>query len=149
VPGVDIVEATFPATTFATIRKTVKFTEMDSFYSQSYEALGKAAGTAIKGNAHSIIYSWDETNGQGDMAAAFPVNAAVAGTTMVNIPESKGYMVKYTGPYSDFYAVHGQIAKYAAENGLTDPLVIEEYVAMPPQVTDTNKFVTHIYYLKK
>lgn len=148
-PIVDIVEATFPATTFATIRKTVKFTEMDSFYSQSYEALGKAAGASIKGNAHSITYAWDEANGQGDMAAAFPVSAAVAGTTMVNIPESKGYMVKYTGPYSGFYAVHGQIAKYAAENGLTDPLVVEEYIAMPPQVTDSNKFVTHIYYLKK
>jgi len=145
----NVEEATFPATSFATIRKTIKITEMDSFFSQSYTALGQAAGSSIKGNAHAIAYKWDETNGQADMAAAFPVSGPVAGMTMVNVPESKGYVIKLTGPYSRIYAAHEVIGKHAAENGITDPMVIEEYVAMPPQVTDSNKFVTHIYYLKK
>lgn len=148
-PNFDIQEATFPATSFATIRKMIKFNEMDSFFSQSYGALGAAAGNSIKGRAHSIIYKWDEVNGQADVAAAFPVSGPVAGMKMESVLESKGYMLKYTGPYSGSYNAHMALSKHAAENGLTDPLVIEEYVAMRPEVTDSNKFVTNIYYLIK
>lgn len=148
-PSYDITEATFPATTFATIRKVVKFSEMDSFFSQSYQALGAAAGSLIKGNSHTIAYKWDQENGEADLAAAFPVSGPVKGMAMVDIPESKGYMLKMVGPYSGFMDAHMAIGKHAGENGITDPLVIEEYVVTPQQEKDSTKYVSHIYYLKK
>lgn len=148
-PKFDIQEATFPATTFATIRKVIKFSEMESFYPQSYQALGAAAGTTITGNAFSITYKWDEANGEADAAAAFPVSGPVKGMTMVTIPESKAFLLKYTGPYSGLMAAHMAISQHAMSNGMPQPMAVEEYIAMPPQVTDSNKFVTHIYYIQQ
>lgn len=150
-PAYVIEEYTFPATTFATIRKTVKFNEMDSFFGPSYQAIAAAAGSQIKGNSHTITYKWDEANGEADVAAAFPVSGPVKGMAMVDVPESKGYKLVLTGGYSmnNFMNAHMAIGKHAAENGLTEPLAIEEYIVTPEQEPDSNKWVTHIYYLHK
>lgn len=150
-PAYVIEEYTFPATTFATIRKTVKFSEMDSFFGPSYQAIAAAAGGQIRGNSHTITYKWDEANGEADVAAAFPVSGPVKGMAIVDVPESKGYKLVLTGGYSmdNFMKAHMAIGKHAAEKGLTDPLPIEEYVVTPEQEPDSNKWVTHIYYLHK
>ncbi len=70
---------------------------------------------------------------------------------MVSIPESKGYKLVMTGAYSmdNFMNAHMAISKHAAENGLTEPLAIEEYIVTPEQEADSNKWVTNIYYLHK
>lgn len=147
--GYDIKEATFPATTFATLRKVVKFAEMDSFFAKSFAQLQASAATNIKGNAHVLAYKYDEAAGEMDIAVAFPVSAPVKGATMVSIPESKGYMVIVNGPYSGLMPAHMAMTEYAMANGMNEPMAIEEYVAMPPQVTDSTKFVTNIYYIKQ
>lgn len=148
-PSYDITEGTYPATTFATIRKTVKFEDMDGFFSPSYGAIGAAAGDKIIGNAAGIYYNWDEENGQADCAAAFPVSGAVNGMTMVDVPESKAYTLKYTGAYSGLYGAHMAINEHIQAKGISDVMVIEEYISMPPEQTDSNKYVTNIYYLYK
>lgn len=148
-PTYDIHETTFPTTKFATIRETVKFNEMDQFFGPAYEKLGKAAGDKITGNAYGIYYSWDEENGQSDCAAAFPVSGDVKGMTMQDIPESKAYMMKYTGPYSGLYGAHMAMNEHIQDKGVKDVLVLEEYITMPQQEPDTNKYVTNIYYLVK
>lgn len=146
-PAPAVTEATFPATTFATIRKTIAFAEMDSFFAKAYADLGAAAGSMITGNAHSITYKWDEANGQADVAAAFPVSGPVKGMAMVSIPETKGYMLKYVGPYSGLYGAHMTISQKLAEQKFPFGVAIEEYEKMAPDEPDTNKYVTNIYYL--
>lgn len=148
-PSYNVIDVTYPATKFATIRKMIPFAEMDAFFNESYGAIAAAAGDNIVGHSHNIVYKWDEENGRADIAAAFPVSADVKGMTMVNVPESKGYMVKMIGSYAmeNFVGAHTTIATYAAENGLAEPLVIEEYVVTPEDESDSNKYVTDIYYL--
>lgn len=150
-PAYVIEDYTFPATTFATIRKTIKMNEMDSFMHQSDRDIKAAAGSQIKGNKYIIAYTWDEAQGETDIAMAYPVNGPVKGLSMLDIPESKGYKLVLTGAYTmeNFQNAHGAIGKHAGENGLTDPLMMEEYITGPDQETDSNKWVTHIYYLHK
>jgi hypothetical protein len=150
-PAYVIEEYTFPATSFAIIRKTVKMNEMDSFFHQSYRTIETAAGSQIKGNKHTIAYTWDEAKGEADLAVGFPVNGPVKGVTMLDIPESKGYKLVMTGAYNmeSFKNAHTAIGKHAGANGLTDPLMMEEYVTGPEQEADTNKWVTHLYYIAK
>lgn len=150
-PGYDIQDITYPATTFATIRKTVPMSEMDAFYEEAYGKIFAAAGDKVTGPTHTIIYEWDETNGQADMAAAVPVSGAIASMTMVTIPEGEGHKLKMVGAYTmdNFTNAHMAIGKYAAEHGLTDPLVIEEYATGPEQEADSNQYITNIYYLNK
>lgn len=150
-PNYEIAEITYPATTFATVRKTVKIAEMNQFFGPAYAEVAAAAGSQIRGNSHSITYKWDETNGEGDIAAAFPVSGPVKGMAMVDIPETKGYKLVLVGPYTteNFMGAHMAMRKHAGENGLAEPLVIEEFVTGPEQEADSNKWVTHIYYLYK
>lgn len=151
-PGYDISEGTYPATTFAVLRKTVKMTEMESFFSNSYKELGEAAGEAINGNASAIYYSWDMENGESDCAAAFPVAAPVKGYATVNVPESKMYTLKMVGPYSQSYNAHMAMGKRMMEDGVEnaqDAMVIEEYVVGPGQEADSNKYITNINYILK
>lgn len=148
-PKFDIQSTTFAANSFATIRKTIAISDIDKFFGESAAELGNAAGSQATGPIHAIMYKWDEENNQADMAVALPVSGAVKGMTMVSIPASTGYVLKFKGAYSGMYSAHMAIGTHAAQNGITDPLVIEEYVAMAPQVTDSNQFVTNIYYLKK
>ncbi len=150
-PAYVIEEYTFPATSFAIIRKTVKMNEMDSFYHQSYRTIEAAAGSQINGNKHTIAYTWDEAKGEADLAVGFPVSGPVKGVTMLDIPESKGYKLVMTGAYNmeNFKNAHMAIGKHAGENGLTDPLMMEEYITGPEQEADTTKWVTHLYYIAK
>lgn len=150
-PAYVIEEYTFPATSFATIRKTIKMNEMDSFMHQSDREIKAAAGSQIKGNKHIIAYTWDEAKGETDIAMAYPVNGPVKGLSMLDIPESKGYKLVLIGAYTmeNFQNAHGAIGKHAGDNGLTDPLMMEEYIIGPEQEADSNKWVTNIYYLHK
>lgn len=148
-PAPVISEATFPATEFVAIRKEIGMDEMESFFGEAYQKLGSMAGDKITGTAYSITYKWDEENGKADVAAAFPVSGPVKGAEMISIPEKQGYMLTYTGPYSGLQNAHMALYQHADKNGLNDPLAIEEYVVMPPQETDTNKFVTKIYHLER
>jgi len=145
----NIQENTFPATSFATVRKVLKFEEMDGFFGPAYGQLGAAAGSTITGNAAAIYYKWDEEHGETDCAAAFPVSGPVKGMEMVDVPESKAYTLQYTGPYSGLYGAHMAINEYIQAKGVNDVMVIEEYISMPPEQTDSNKYVTNIHYLVK
>lgn len=148
-PGPVVMESTFSARKLATVRKTIPMSEMDAFFHEQMGALAEAAGDKINGNAHGIYYTWDEENGETDMAVGFAVSDDIAGKTMVDIPETKAVMVKHIGGYSSSYSAHMALGKYVMDNDLEYNMVIEEYVVGPGSEADTNKYVTNIYYLYK
>lgn len=145
----DIREQTFPATQYATVRKTIKWSEMKEFYGSAYGEIAAAAGDMIIGNAQSIYYTWDEENQQTDVAAAFPVSGPVKGMEMVDVPESNCYSIRYNGDYGQSMGMHMALGAKAAENGKEVAYVIEEYHKGPSQETDSNKYETSIYYILK
>ncbi|MCB0699706.1 MAG: SRPBCC family protein [Chitinophagales bacterium] len=143
----DIMEVTFPATTFATIRKTIPMSEMMSFYETSRNALMEAVGDMKAGNPMGIFYSWEEEKGQTDMAIALPVSGPVKGMEMEEVPECKAYTIKMNGGYGQSYNAHMQLYGRLAKENKEAKGTIEEYVVGPHNETDTSKFVTSIYYL--
>lgn len=145
----DINEVTFPATTVATIRKTIPMSEMMSFYETSRTALMEAAGDMKTGNPMGIYYSWEEDKGQTDMAVALPVSGPVKGMEMVDLPESKAYTIKMNGGYGQSYDAHMQLYGKMAKDQKEAAWTIEEYEAGPHNEADTSKYITNIYYLLK
>lgn len=147
----EIIETQFAAHNYAGIRKVVKWADMTKFFSDSYAAIGKAAGQRINGPASALYYKWDEPNQQADMMAAFPVsdNKPVEGATMAAIPATNAYMIKYVGGYTGSYNAHMALDKHMEANGKKMSLVIEEYIKGPNDEPDSNKYITNIYYLQQ
>lgn len=146
-----IQDVQFEEHTYATIRKTISWSEMHDFFGKSYDSLGKAAGPRISGAPVGIYYKWDTEKQQADVAAGFPVSGseAVKGAGMITVPASNAYMVAYKGAYSGSGKAHDALGKHVADAGKTQGPVIEEYVVSPAQEADSNKWVTNIYYLYK
>ncbi|HTN46925.1 MAG TPA: SRPBCC family protein [Flavipsychrobacter sp.] len=147
----DIKETRFAGGTYASIRKTVSFNDMDKFFSNSFESIGKAAGSRINGKGVGIYYNWDEAKGNADVAAAFSITGTepVAGAQITTIPASAAYLLVYKGGYAGSYAAHQALMKEIAAKGKKQELCVEEYVVNPGDTKDTNMYVTNIYYLVK
>lgn len=148
--GYSITDTQFPGGTYATLRQKTT-TDMDvlmKFFDESYQKLGKAAGSRITGPATCLGYGWDEKANQADLAAAFPVSGAdpVAGATMVTVPPSQAIMTVHTGGYGSMMNAHQALGE---KSGGEPALVVEEYVKGPGEEKDSTKWVTNIYYLKK
>lgn len=144
----------FPATQYAGIRKTINVSDMEAmtqFFTESYKALGAAAGKRISGPASGLYFTWDEKTMTSDMAAAFPVsgNEPVQGATMNKVEPAKGYKIVYTGGYSGSAKAHEAIGKHIAASGQTQTLTIEEYIKGPGEEKDSTQWVTNIIYLVK
>lgn len=152
VPGgstFNIEETQFAARTYAGIRKVINWADMMKFYSDTYEAMGKALGSRIAGPPSDIVYKWDETNQQADMHVGFPVadNKPVEGGTIVEVATSPAYKIVYTGGYAGSAAAHVALGTHVGKNGKKMGLVIEEYIKGPGDTKDSNQYVTNIYYL--
>lgn len=145
----NIEETQFTARTYAGIRKVINWADMMKFYSDTYEAMGKALGNRIAGPPSDIVYKWDETNQQADMHVGFPVadNKPVEGGTIVEVAASPAYKIVYTGGYSGSAAAHIALGEHIGKNGKKMGLVIEEYIKGPGDTKDSNQYVTNIYYL--
>lgn len=141
----------FPGHTYATIRKTMKtdMAEMEKFFGENIPAIGKSAGKRIIGPASALVYKWDEAAGSTDMAAAFPISGAepIAGTTLVTVPPSKGYVLVYKGGYAGLGGAHQAIGTHLAAKGGKQGMVIEEYIKGMQDEKDSTKWETNIIYL--
>lgn len=149
--SMDIKQMTFEGKTYATIRKTVAWKDLDKFFADSYEQLGKDAGSRINGTPSAIYYMWDEANQRADVAVAMPVTpgAPIPNATMVEVPSGNAMMIAYKGGYSGSMAAHEALGKKMSDNKMAMGLVVEEYVVGPGQQKDSNQYMTNIYYLEK
>lgn len=145
----DIKEMTFPATTYATIRKTIPATGFMDFFTDSYGILYPAVGPRINGNSAAIIYMWDMQANTADIAAALPVKGteAIKDITLVQVPESPAYSIVYTGGYAGSAKAHEALGKHVAASGKILSYMIEEYVTDPSKEPDSNKWITNISYI--
>lgn len=150
----EVKEMNFPATTFAAYRQVVGMHEVQPFFAQHlphiFTELNKAG---IKpGIPTGIYYTWDETNGQTDMAAALPVSSESSvndsSIKIIRLPASKAVYVDYYGAYENMAPAHNSIEKYLTTKKLKQkPPVLEMYVTDPGQEKDTARWLTKIIYL--
>lgn len=137
--------------------KKVKWSDMEAFYGNSFQAAGAAAGAAgieTVGAPSGVFWAWNEKDQTADMMAGFPVkgdaNTKVAGLETHVIPPSKMLMIAYYGAYDKSMAAHEALDGYIKEKGLTHyGNVIEEYITDPMTEKDTTKWLTNIYYMVK
>lgn len=145
-------EMDFPATTFATIRKQVKWPDIPQFYQQHLPLIYKAvvAAKLKPGVATGLFYTWDEQNHLTDMAAAVPVPAGASpgnDFAIVNIPATRVAYVDHYGPYEKTLEAHIALEKYLTSRGRkADTPVMEMYITDPSQEKDTSKWLTKVVY---
>jgi effector-binding domain-containing protein len=149
--GFQINKVDLPVRTFLSVEDTVKWQDMQAFFSKHFDrifgAIG-AAGLEPAGAPSGLYFNWDEENQQAHMAAGIPVTH---GTTLKGFKGidagGNSLHVAYQGDYAGSEAAHRALGAYMEENGMqmAGP-VLEEYITDPMQEADTSKWLTNIYY---
>lgn len=152
-PKQVITEADLPYPYVVGIRKTVKMSEMQQFYTEN---LGKvhAELTAKKipmaGQPCGVYFSWDEANQTAEMLAAIPVSEQVdlgGDFETIALPKGKAVILNFYGNYDQLDQAHNIIDNYMLLKKLETKMpVIEEYVTDPTTEPDPNKWLTKIMY---
>lgn len=152
-PKQTIIEADIPYPYVVGIRKTVKMSEIQQFYTEN---LGKvyAELTAKKipmaGQPCGVYFSWDEANQTTEMLAAIPVskNVDLGGEfETVELPEGQAVILNFYGNYDQMDKAHNIIDNYVLLKKLETKMpVIEEYVTDPSNEPNPNKWLTKIIY---
>ena len=133
-------------------RQQVSMENITQFYAQNLGALfTKAQGAELEmdGMPSGLFYSWNQSNGTTDMAAAIPTKtpANIPGFISQTLPDGKAVQVDYYGDYSKTEAAHNAIDAYLKDHGLlVNYPVIEEYVTDPTTEKDPSKWLTKITY---
>lgn len=98
-----------------------------------------------------LCWKWDDATKSGEFAAVVGSDAKsdVKGWEKYVVPAGKVLKVEYFGAYEKTEKAHEALMNYVKEKGLTQGLVIEEYVTDPGTEKDTAKWQTNIYYTLK
>lgn len=144
-------EIDFAGANYATIRRTVAFKDIASFYTTNYALINKEMArnkTTVAGNPMGFFYNYDEKSQKTDMAAALPVSAEAAftnGVSAVKLPAGKNLCVDYYGDYTKSAPAYDAIEQYVRAKQLrTGSPITEEYVTDPRMEKDTAKWLTRI-----
>lgn len=151
----EIKELEWGAKTYYGKGDKLRFNDLEAFFGQNYpkiaEELGKAHLKPI-GQPKAIYFTFDEKTMITDVAAVMevPNKAKVANFEKFETPAAKVLHIEYYGPYgAKSMGAHLAMADYMKEKGLTQNMVIEEYVTDPMMEKDTAKWLTNIFYLIK
>ncbi len=147
----SVEEKSFPATTYATIRGKIKWTDMQTFSTSAFATLKTATEGRRIGAASTFYYAWEDSLQTTDMAPAYAVSGTepIAGVQMVNLPPSISCSILYKGGYANLGKANQVLAQYIAQKGRRLNYVIEEYLVGPETEPDSNKWVTNINFLVK
>lgn len=147
----DILEKEFPATTFASIRKKISFTEMQEFSTTAFATLASSFANRINSAPSTIYYDWDEKNMTADIAPAYAVTGTqlVAGVDMVDVPKASSCQMNYIGGYAGMGSAHEIMGQYIAKRSKNLSYVIEQYLVGPADTGDSTKWATNIIYVLK
>ncbi|MEX1190607.1 MAG: GyrI-like domain-containing protein [Brumimicrobium sp.] len=139
--------------TFLGVRDIVKMDQMESFYgknlSEAFQAVSEN-DLELNGSPSGLYFSWNPESGETDMAATIPVSnkeVDIEGFETWRLG-GKALKIVHMGDYENLADPHNAIEQYMKENSLkSSGPAIEEYITDPGNEPDTNKWVTHIYYL--
>jgi len=151
--GYQIRAVDFPGRQYVSAREKVSMADISTFMGQHFPRITAAldqANLPMDGAPSGLYFSWDETSGVTEMAAAIPVKSPVAipETEMITVAAGKALTIDYYGPYDGLEGAHKAIDEFAQSTGVkTKVPVIEEYLTDPQTEPDSKKWLTKIYYL--
>jgi len=137
---------------FAMNRQMVKMDNIQQFQLTSLGSLYSSAQKSaieIIGKPCGLIFKWDESNGQADMAAAIQLSEAVniKDASSWTLPAGNALEIDYYGDYENSALPHYAMEDYLKDYGLlNNPPVLEEYVTGASEEKDPNKWLTKITY---
>ena len=145
----DVVENEFPATSFASIRKKVLWTEMKDFSSNAFKTLLVTTEGRKNGPPCTFYFDWNISEQSSDLAPAFAVtgSAPIPGAEMINIPAMHVCSVLHKGGYASLGKAQEILGKYIFEKGKNLNYTYEEYIVGPANEADSNKWVTNVIFL--
>jgi len=150
----DVQELSWEAKTYYGKRSSLEFTKMADYIGKTYgeigEAMKKAKAEAI-GAPKAIYFSFNETTMAADFAPVMEVANSVRlnGLEKFETPAGKVLLIDYYGPYDKSAQAHYAMDAYMKEKGLSQSVVVEEYITDPMTEKDPAKWLTKIYYVVK
>lgn len=150
----EVKEANWEGRDYIGKKEKLGFDRMAAFFGENFPKIYEYAGKnklEIVGAPAGIFFSFDEAKKETECAAVVGVKSAkgVKGWEVFHIPASKVLTVAYYGPYEKTMGAHEAINTYMKEKGLSQSMVIEEYVTDPMTEKDSTKWLTNIYYVLK
>jgi len=146
----DVQSGTISSVTYAGIKQLVKMSDMKSFIPTNMGKIGGALGPKIIGAPVTLYFTWDEENGESEMAVAVPIaNADDAGEfEVINIDSSNTLYIDYYGPYMGMGSAHEWLGYHMGMNKIemSGQPVIEQYITDPTTEADTSKWLTKVIY---
>ena len=146
----DIQTIELETRTYIGVRKTISWSEMQSFFTSSFGAALEgvaSAGFEMTGMPTGVYFTWDEENQQADLLAGVPVKEGDLEGMDSETIGGGSLLIEYYGPYAGTGDAHMAIEKYLKENGIQSTgMAIEEYVTDPTAEPDTLQWLTKIYY---
>ncbi len=150
----EVKELKWDAKTYYGIKTNTTFDKLAAFFGESYGKIGAAIGKAKAqpiGAPKAIYWSFNEKTMVTDVAAVmeFANGTKIADLEKWEVPASKVLLIEYYGAYDKSAAAHYAMDAYMKEKGLTQNIVLEEYVTDPMNEKDTAKWLTNIIYVLK
>lgn len=149
-PSFDIETIDLPETSYLLVSDDVKPEDIGMYYAENFglimEYMGEK-GVEMNGHPSGFYYVWTDTLAK--MSAAIPVASEIEGTDEIEfrtIEACQALRIAHYGAYDAVGPAHYAMEAYAAENGLTIDMAIEEYVTDPEAEPDTSKWLTNIIY---
>lgn len=150
----NVQEENWDAKTFYGIKSNMTYDKLAAFFGESYGKIGAAlskANTKAIGQPKAIYFSFDEKTMVTDVAAVIEVanGTKLDGVEKFETPAGKILLIEYYGAYDKSADAHHAMDTYMKEKGLTQSVVVEEYVTDPMTEKDPTKWLTNIFYLVK
>lgn len=154
--GYEIVEAPSDVQYFVGIRRLIKQSDLDAFYTEVFPKLFAAFEKnklTASGPTCSLTFVWDDSTHMADIAAALPIASRVEKIdtfSVFTIPASSSLKIDYFGKYDTIGSAHLAMEDYMRLKELDMiPPCIEQYITDPATEPDTSKWHTKLTYFVK
>ncbi len=149
----EIKELAWDAKTYYGKKATLGFDKLADFFGETFPKIFEEAGKnklELASAPSTIYFKWDTAAKTTDCAAVISfAKGDMKGWEKFDVPAGKVLQIEYFGAYQKVGPAHMAMDKYMKEKGLSQGLVIEEYVTDPMSQKDTAKWQTNIYYMVK
>jgi effector-binding domain-containing protein len=138
--------------TFLGVHSTQAFSNLSTFFTQSYGALYHAAQEQklmLAEPPYAIYYSVDEAKGETELVAAISVpdkNIRIDGFETITLPACKAITITHIGSYDTMHTTYALLEDYLKEHGLKRTWMLEQYLSDPEIEKDPATWQTNIYF---
>lgn len=149
--GFPVQEETRPSITWAGLKETVKWADLDAFLAHAFQVSGRAlhsAGMDSSGTPAAVYYKWDTLARKAEVFAGLPVpsdTVRLPGVVMASVTAGPALVIEYHGHHDRSAQAYAALEEMMQERGMRPRgSPHEEYVVAPWQEADSAKWLMRI-----